>query len=86
MATNSGKISSDGRGPLSFGEREALKTQHANRDTASTYVEDQARHRRELATGMGTKFGGRATLSGPPHARDTLPASAKFPHTTVKFR
>jgi hypothetical protein len=77
---DSNLISSEGRGPLNFGEREALKTQHRNRNiSTASYAEDQAAHRRALEVDMTKKAWPRITW-------ESLPAAEKFPYASGKFR
>jgi hypothetical protein len=64
MRKDENKISAEGRGPLNFGEREALAQQHRNRDqsrgTAAEVVQRQAAQPVDTAlkTPVFTKYGG----------------------------
>jgi hypothetical protein len=76
---DSNLISSEGRGPLTWSEKEALRVQHGNR-TSATYAENEAANRRAIEVDMAKKFAPRTTW-------DALSDAEKFPHReTGKFR
>jgi hypothetical protein len=76
---SSNLISREGRGPLSYGEQQALAQQSKNQRMSAGEPNEVRQRQAAGAVGMDKKIAPRITW-------DALPASERFPHVPVKFR